>query len=128
MRQQIQKQLNRIELTNKFAHAVFFDNDQAFQEGTPEEQEIGTACQLLLQNCIILWNYLYLSDLILKTKDKEERSQIIEAIGQGSVITWKHVNLRGEYDFTRKSANDSKFDLDSLNLLVSGKKQIKQFY
>lgn len=117
LRQQIQKQLNRIELTNKFAHAVFFDNDQAFQEGTPEEQEIGTACQLLLQNCIILWNYLYLSDLILKTKDKKERSQIIEAIGQGSVITWKHVNLRGEYDFTRKSANDSKFDLDSLRRL-----------
>jgi len=76
LRQQIQKQLNRVELTNKFAHAVF-DNDQAFKEVTKEEQEIGTACQVLLQNTIILWNYLYLSNLILKTKDKEQCTTII---------------------------------------------------
>jgi TnpA family transposase len=117
LRQQIQKQLNRVELTNKFAHAVFFDNDQAFREGTKEEQEIGTACQVLLQNTIILWNYLYLSDLILKTKNREQRASIIEAIGQGSVITWRHVNLRGEYDFTRKPANDSRFDLKRIKSL-----------
>lgn len=117
LRQQIQKQLNRVELTNKFAHAVFFDNDQAFREGTKEEQEIGTACQVLLQNTIILWNYLYLSDLILKTKDKEQRTSIIEAIAQGSVITWRHVNLRGEYDFTHKPANDPKFDLKRIKSL-----------
>jgi len=117
LRQQIQKQLNRIELTNKFAHAVFFDNDQAFREGTKEEQEIGTACQVLLQNCIVLWNYLYLSDLIIKTKDKEQRSNLIDAIGQGSVITWRHVNLRGEYDFTHKPANDPKFDFKKIKSL-----------
>jgi len=59
---------------------------------------------------IILWNYLYLSDLILKTKDKDQRTSILEGITQGSVITWRHVNLRGEYDFTHKPANDTKFD------------------
>lgn len=117
LRQQIQKQLNRVELTNKFAHAVFFDNDQAFADGTKEEQEIGTACQVLLQNTIILWNYLYLSDLILKTRDREQRTSIIEAIAQGSVITWRHVNLRGEYDFTHKPANDPKFNLKRIKSL-----------
>ena len=117
LRQQIQKQLNRVELTNKFAHAVFFDNDQAFREGTKEEQEIGTACQVLLQNTIVLWNYLYLSDIILKTKDSEQRTFLIEAIGQGSVITWRHVNLRGEYDFTRKPENDPKFDFKKIKSL-----------
>jgi len=117
LRQQIQKQLNRVELTNKFAHAVFFDNDQAFREGTKEEQEIGTACQVLLQNTIILWNYLYLSDLILKTKNKDQRTSIIDAIAQGSMVTWRHVNLRGEYDFTHKPTNDPKFDLNKIKSL-----------
>ncbi|MDH5729273.1 MAG: transposase [Gammaproteobacteria bacterium] len=117
LRQRIQKQLNRVEQTNKFSNAVFFDNDQAFQDGTKEEQELSTACMVLIQNCIILWNYMYLSNLILDTEDMEQRSAIIEAITQGSVITWAHVNLRGEYDFTRKAANDPKFDYQKIKQL-----------
>jgi TnpA family transposase len=117
LRQQIQKQLNRVELSNKFAHAVFFDNDQAFQDGEQDEQEISTACQVLIQNCIILWNYLYLSNLIISTTDKEMRTDLIEAINQGSVITWQHVNLRGEYDFRKRAANDSKFDMQKIRNL-----------
>ncbi len=123
LRQQIQKQLNRIEQTNKFAHAVFFDNDQAFQVGTKEEQQLSTACQVLLQNSIILWNYLYLSNLIIETPNKEQRSIIIKSIGEGSVITWAHVNLRGEYDFTRRAENDPQFDykkIKSLNIAKKG--------
>jgi len=60
---------------------------------------------------------IIISDLILKTKNREQRASIIEAIGQGSVITWRHVNLRGEYDFTRKPANDSRFDLKRIKSL-----------
>jgi len=43
LRQQIQKQLNRVELANKCSHAVFFDNDQAFQVGDQREQGINHA-------------------------------------------------------------------------------------
>lgn len=110
LRQQIQKQLNRIELSNKFSHAVFFDNDQEFQDGEPEDQQLSAACQVIIQNSIILWNYLFLSKLIMETEDKEQRQQIIDCISHGSVITWKHVNLRGEYNFTRKAANEAQFD------------------
>ncbi len=117
LRQRIQKQLNRIELSNKFAHAVFFDNDQAFQDGSPEEQKLSTACQVLIQNSSVLYNYLYLSDLILKTKDRDKRAELVDAISQGSVISWKHVNLRGEYDFTRKSANDPAFDIKKIKAM-----------
>jgi len=60
---------------------------------------------------------MYLSNLILDTEDMEQRSAIIEAITQGSVITWAHVNLRGEYDFTRKAANDPKFDYQKIKQL-----------
>ena len=110
LRRQIQKQLNRIELSNKFSHAVFFDNDQEFQDGEQEDQQLSAACQVIIQNSIILWNYLFLSNLIMETKDKEQRQQIIDCISHGSVITWKHVNLRGEYNFTRKAANEAQFD------------------
>jgi len=36
----------------------------------------------------------------------------VEAIEQGSVITKRYVNLRGDFDFTCKLANDSKFGLN----------------
>lgn len=117
LRQQVQKQLNRVELSNKFSHAVFFDNDQSFQVGTREEQEIATACKVLLQNAIVLWNYLYLSKTIIDAKDDEERMELIASIAQGSVITWRHVNLRGEYDFRKKVANDTGFDFDKIKSL-----------
>lgn len=117
LRQQIQKQLNRVELSNKFSHAVFFDNDQAFQEGGHEEQEMATACKLLLQNAIILWNYLYLSELVVNTPDKDDKAALVQAISQGSVITWRHVNLMGEYDFRKKAANDSRFDFEKIKSL-----------
>jgi len=117
LRQQIQKQLNRVEQTNKFAHAVFFDNDQAFQVGTKEEQQIATACQVLLQNSIILWNYMYLSNLIIETPDKSQQKKLLESISQGSVITWSHVNLRGEYDFTRRAKSKPEFDIKKIKTL-----------
>lgn len=45
------------------------------------------------------------------------REALIESIRQGSVITWRHVNLRGEYDFNAKAANDERFDLEKILLL-----------
>lgn len=58
LRQRIEKQLNKVELSNKFSKAVFFANNQEFKCGTKEEQEISAACKVLIQNIIVLWNYL----------------------------------------------------------------------
>ncbi|MBY0533430.1 MAG: transposase [Rickettsiaceae bacterium] len=59
LRQQIEKQLNKIESSNKFAKAVFFANSQEFRAGSTEEQMLIVACRSFIQNCIVLWNYLY---------------------------------------------------------------------
>ena len=59
LRQRIEKQLNKVELSNKFSKAVFFANSGEFKCGTKEEQEIAAACKVLIQNAIVLWNYLY---------------------------------------------------------------------
>jgi TnpA family transposase len=99
LRQEIEKQLNKVELSHQFAKAVFFGNNQEFKVGTKEEQEIALACRHVIQNAIILWNYLFISDKISKSKTKEEYSKILEQLKYSSVMTWQHINLHGEYDF-----------------------------
>jgi TnpA family transposase len=111
LRQRIEKQLNKVEQSNKFSNAVFFDDNGEFKYGMPEEQKIATACKVLIQNTIVLWNYLYLSQLLANTNNLEERKRMIDLIKKGSVITWRHINLKGEYDFRRLVANDSYFDM-----------------
>ncbi|MCH9695553.1 MAG: Tn3 family transposase [Gammaproteobacteria bacterium] len=117
LRQQIQKQLNRVELANRFSGAVFFDNDQAFQVSSVHDQQTAMACKQVLQNSIILWNYLSLTERVLATTDDSERANLIIAIQRGSVITWAHVNLRGEYSFTPPSGQDGIFDFRRLKAL-----------
>lgn len=120
LRQRIEKQLNKVESSNKFSRAVFFANDGEFKNGIKEEQEIMVACKTLIQNAIVLWNYLYLSQLLANNFDLEERKQMLEAILRGSVIVWHHINMQGEYDFTKHAANDSIFDMDKILSLAAG--------
>jgi len=93
LRQRIEKQLNKVELANQFSKAVFFANNQEFQVGTKEEQEIATACKVLIQNAIVLWNYLYLSQRLSTTPDLNDRQDMLKAITGGSIIAWSHVNM-----------------------------------
>lgn len=114
LRQRIEKQLNRIELSNKFSNAVFYANNSEFKQASPDEQNILVACKVLIQNSIVLWNYLYLSQLLTNCRSSEERLEMVGLIKDGSVMTWGHVNLHGEFDFRRHAANDSPFDMDKI--------------
>ncbi len=112
LRQTIEKQLNKVENSNKFSDAIFFANNQEFQVETQEEQEVIEHCKRLIENSIICWNYLHLSKIVAKTEQKEEKHKLIEAIGNGSIVFWKHINVFGEYDFTErncKSFDETKF-------------------
>jgi TnpA family transposase len=100
LRQAIEMQLNKTESINKFSKAVFFGNNQEFQQRTKEDQLKAAGCKRLIENAIICWNYLYLSDLIYKTQDPFERSRLIKIIKNGSIVVWGHINLQGEYDFS----------------------------
>lgn len=110
LRQRIEKQLNKVELSNRFSKAVFFANSQEFQQGDLEQQQITATCTALVQNAIVLWNAMYLSQRLLDTTDKQERIEIMNAIRSGSLLSWQHVNLQGEYDFRPVSANEDRFD------------------
>ena len=113
LRQRIEKQLNKVELSNKFSKAVFFEKNQSFSVATRDEQDIVVQCKSLIQNAIVAWNYLYLSQRIIDTKLKQDKQALIGAIRNGSMLTWQHINMRGEYDFT-KSANSNRFDLKKI--------------
>lgn len=116
LRQAIEKQLNIVELTHRFSRAVFFGNNQEFEAETKEEQERVAGCKQLIQNAIVLWNYLFLSEKLAKTTDLVERSEMLTTIQAGSIVNWQHINLQGKYDFAGKNLhqNANTFDLPKI--------------
>ena len=68
---------------------------------------MAEACKRLIKNCIICWNYLYLSQKLAETNDLESREALRQAVANGSVVSWQHINLLGEYDFSDEKLRDS---------------------
>ena len=113
-RQAIEKQLNKVEGSHKFAKAISFGHNHEFIQGAKEDQEIAEGCRRLIKNAIVCWNYLYLSRELAGQADAERKADLIDAIRNGSIMTWEHINLHGEYDFSDERM------LDSVGLTGSG--------
>ena len=54
-------------------------------------QEMAEACKRLIKNCIICWNYLYLSQELEEIEDAASRQVFLDAVAHGSVISWQHI-------------------------------------
>jgi TnpA family transposase len=106
-RQAIEKQLNKSESSNKFSRAVAFGNNQGFLYGEKVEQEIAEGSRRLIKNAIVCWNYLYLSQKIANEEDVDRRKDFLASVRNGSVVSWQHINLHGEYDFSDEKLEDS---------------------
>jgi TnpA family transposase len=107
LRQAVEKQLNKVEGSNKFARAISFGHNQEFIQGEKEDQEIAEGCRRLIKNAIVCWNYLFLSRELALEKNEERRAELLEAIRNGSAVTWRHFNLHGEFDFSDERMVDS---------------------
>jgi TnpA family transposase len=107
LRQAVEKQLNKVEGSNKFSKAVSFGHSHEFIQGEKEDQEIAEACRRLIKNAIVCWNYLYLSRLLAEEKNGERRAALLGAVRNGSAATWAHFNLHGEFDFSDERMVDS---------------------
>jgi TnpA family transposase len=105
IRQAIEKELNKLEHVNRFSKAVFHDNNHEFRQETREEQLIAEGCKRLIENAIILWNYLYLSEKVAGTPEGSERDGLLNGIRHSSMACWQHINLLGEYDFSDERVN-----------------------
>ena len=107
LRKAIERQLNKIEHAHRFTRAVSVGNPREFIQAEKQEQEIAEGCKRLIKNCITCWNYLYLSQKLAETDDPERREALLQAIANGSVVSWQHINLLGEYDFSDDKLQDS---------------------
>ena len=61
----------------------------------------------LIKNCIICWNYLYLSQKLAEIDDPAKWEELLQAMALGSAAAWGHLNLLGEYDFSEDKLRDS---------------------
>jgi TnpA family transposase len=106
-RQRIERILNKIEESNRLSRAICFGNSQELLGGDIESLETGDACRRLIKNAIICWNYLFLSQKIMKEKRRFQRARILWAVRNSSILHWQHINFHGEYDFSKNSISDS---------------------
>lgn len=107
LRMAIENLLNRIELGNRFTRAIAVGNPREFSAGDKEEQEIAETCNRLIKNAIVCWNYLLLEHRLNQASTEELRAEIRAAVANYSVISWGHINLLGEYDFSDEKLRDS---------------------
>ncbi len=118
LRQIIELQLNKMENSQKFSKAIFYDNNQEFQQSTKEAQLIADGCKRLIENAIICWNYLYLSQIINNAESDTQKQNLLQTIKNGSVVAWQHINIHGEYDFSDDALRESiEFNLPKLEQL-----------
>ena len=68
--------------------------------------EVAEACNRLIKNSIICWNYLYLTRQIEKADNEEEKQNLRQVITRHSPMSWAHVNMLGEYDFSDEKLKD----------------------
>jgi TnpA family transposase len=107
LRQDIEKQLNKVELSNRFTRAIAVGSPREFIHAEKEEQEIAESCNRLIKNSIICWNYLYLSQKLAMAENDNNKQILLKAISTHSPMSWAHINLLGEYDFSDEKLKDS---------------------
>ena len=107
LRQAIKRQLNKVELANRFTRAVAVGNPREFTQVEKEEQEVAEACNRLIKNSIICWNYLYLTRQVEKAPDTHARKNLLCLIASHSPMSWAHINMLGEYDFSEEKLRDT---------------------
>ena len=107
LRMSIEKVLHGVEHVHRFTRAVSVGNPREFLQAEKEDQQLAEACKRLIKNCIICWNYLYLSQKFADIDDLVKREEFLKAVAHGSAAAWEHVNLLGEYDLSEEKFKDS---------------------
>ena len=94
-------------MANRLTRAVAVGNPREFTQAEKEEQEIAEACNRLIRNSIICWNYLCLARQPEKAPDAETRKNILRPIATRAPMSWAHINMLGEYDFSEETLRDA---------------------
>ena len=114
LRKRIDDQLDKLESTHQFARAVFYGQNGQFRYAGKEEQQVADVCKRLVQNVIVCWYCLYLNQQLFQAPPNE-RQALVDAIARMSPVSWQHINLQGEFNFSDEALTDAlRFDLNAL--------------
>jgi TnpA family transposase len=113
-RKRIQKQLNLGEQANSFFKAVFWARGHRLRVNRPGDEERYLLSAQLLQSCVILWNYLYVTKAIINMTNLDDRDTLLMQLKKGQMLTWKHINFSGEFDFRKYMVQTFEFDRNEL--------------
>ena len=92
---------------------MFYGQNGQIPYAGKEEQQLADASRLV-QNTIVCWNCLYLNQYLFQAT-AAERQAVADAIAASSPVSWQHINLHGEFDFSDEALKDSlRFDVEAL--------------
>ncbi len=116
LRRKATSELNKGELKNALARAVFFHRLGELRDRSFEDQSLRASGLNLTIAAIVLWNTVYLENAVNSLKSEGE---IIpdEYLQHLSPMGWEHINLTGDYIWNLKSRSS----LDNLRPLRTKK-------
>jgi TnpA family transposase len=100
LQRHVQKALNRGESYHKLHKAVSFANFGKLRFKTEGEQQIWNESGRLIANCIIFYNAMILSNVLLYQVEKGD-AVAAAALEKVSPVAWQHINFYGRYEFTK---------------------------
>ncbi len=100
LRQYVQRALNRGENYHQLRRAVSYANFGRLRFKTEHEQQIWGECARLITNCIIYYNAMLLSNVLIY-KERGGDAQGAALLKQVSPVAWQHINLYGRYEFSK---------------------------
>lgn len=65
------------------------------------------ACNRLIKNSIVCWNYLYLGHKLATLRDAIQKQAVMTTISSHLMLSWAHVDLLGEYNLSNEKLRDS---------------------
>ncbi|MCP4238448.1 MAG: Tn3 family transposase [Aestuariibacter sp.] len=110
LRQYVQKSLNRGEAYHQLQRHIEEINGARFK-GDDKEIDEAYECARLLANCMIFFNALILSHLLMRF-EKHKRPDLVDITKKVSPVAWAHININGSYiiDFM----NGVQLDIEAL--------------
>jgi TnpA family transposase len=100
IRKSVSGVLSQIESSNNFSKAITVGNNQELIWPTKRELLIAEGCKRLISNAVNTYNLLLLSEKLIQARSGDDRQNLLKRIITTSTLSWAHINLVGEYDFT----------------------------
>lgn len=98
LRHRINAQLNKGEQLHNLHNYLWFGGDGIIRKKQEQEQQVAARCLGLLTNIVLVWNTVYIQQIILQLR-KEGFAIDDEDLKRISPAPFEHINRLGKYDF-----------------------------